>query len=200
MLGYHKDYNSPIHFTVTVKQHILILGPPAVGKLTVAKYLSKQVNYPVFDNAKTVDIALLLHEYTSDKYRTFRDELRLLFYREAAANGDINGLISTNCLRHPKNWEYFTSVEKLFNRHGWSTIYFLLTAEKNILMERAASADRTPKMSLNSRDAIESWFSTSPFHSQPQDHLCYSIDTTKMTVEEVAEEILRTLTLFHQQM
>ena len=183
---------------MTVKQHISILGPPAVGKMTVAKYLSKQTNYPVFDNAKTVDIALLLHEYNSAEYKSFRDGLRFSFYREAATTSHIKGLISTNCLRDPKNWEYFTSVETMLRQNGWATIYFLLTADKNVLIERAASADRASKMSLNSREAIESWFATSPIHSQPNDNLSYTIDTTKMNVEKVVEEILQTLTVLRQ--
>jgi len=113
----------------SIKTHIILLGPPAVGKLTVSRVLSDLTNYPVFDNAKTVDIALLLFDYHSKEYREYRDELRFSFY-EKAVKSEIKGLISTYCLRHPKNWEYLEAVAKIFQKHNWHTIYYLLTAKK----------------------------------------------------------------------
>lgn len=175
-----------------LKTHIVLLGPPAVGKLTVGRILSDLTKYPVFDNAKTVDIALLLFNYDSELYREYRDELRFSFYKKVI-NSEIKGLISTCCLRHPRNWEYLEAVEKIFQVYNWQTTYFLLIAEKESLIQRSESLDRKLKSSLSNRTQIENWFRTSPLHSLIDGHKCITIDTTNLNANEVANQIFSSI-------
>ena len=181
-----------VRFPANCRKHLFLLGPPAVGKLTVGKILSKRTNYPLFDNARTVDVASLLFDYGTNEYRAYRDEMRMLFYNKAMT-ANIKGLISTCCLRHPSNWCYFDCIEKLFNEHGWNTMYFLLTAEKKAIIDRAGSMERKSKNSLNKKPEIEQWFANSPFHSIPQGHLCNLINTTSYSAFDVADQILKLL-------
>lgn len=178
----------------SLKTHIILLGPPAVGKLTVSRVLSDLTKYPVFDNAKTVDIALLLFNYNSKQYREYRDELRFSFY-DKAVKSEIKGLISTYCLRRPGNWEYLKAVEKIFQTYNWQTVYFLLTAEKEVLIKRVESLDRRLKSSLSSRIQIEEWFRTSPLHSLTDGNKCIIVDTTNLNANEVANQVFSNISI-----
>ena len=91
-----------------MKKQIVILGPPAVGKRTVGHALGLSLSSPVFDNAKTVDLAILVYGYGGDEYRKYRDSLRMDFYDRFLRSSRHNYLISTNVLPKKDNWLYFS--------------------------------------------------------------------------------------------
>ena len=62
---------------------IFIYGPPAVGKLTVAKQLEKLTDYKIFHNHITIDFALPIYEYGTKEFIEFNERLRLQFFKEA---------------------------------------------------------------------------------------------------------------------
>ena len=170
--------------------HVFLLGPPAVGKGSVAHVLSDSTGYPVFDNAKTVDIARLLHSYGTERFRRFRDELRMSFYREIGSS-TVMGLISTFCYRHPKNWEYLYQVERIIRESNWRTIYFLLFADIAALKKRVVSPERRAKRTLYTGEEIEEWLSSSPRHREIDGNKCTTIDTTLLTVHQVVSIITK---------
>lgn len=174
------------------KQHLFLLGPPAVGKLSVARALSASTGYPVFDNAKTVDIAGLLHPYGTDRFRSFRDELRFTFYRETAFS-EATGLISTFCYRHSTNWEYLHKVDEILRKGNWHTCYFLLLADASALKKRVVSTERRDKKTLYTTDEIEEWLSSSPGHKKINGIEGVTIDTTLLEIQEVALMIVETM-------
>lgn len=174
------------------RQHIFLLGPPAVGKLTVAKFLSRQTRYPVFDNTKTVDIAVLLYSYGTQRFRDFRDELRLRFYEETVKT-DIKGLISTYCYRHPQNWSYLTRIEQFLKKYNWSTVYFLLLADISTLMKRVQFPGRGRKMALQNTAELAEWIASSPQYKEVNNRSCTVIETSSLAAEEVAINIFKQL-------
>ncbi|MBA2608364.1 MAG: hypothetical protein H0U92_05475 [Actinobacteria bacterium] len=44
-------------------RHVVIYGPPAAGKLTVAREVSERYGYALLDNHVTFDFALRLFEF-----------------------------------------------------------------------------------------------------------------------------------------
>lgn len=175
----------------------MLLGPPAVGKLTVGRILSDITNYPLFDNSKTVDLALLLYNYNLKKFRDYRLELRMGFYKRAVLS-EIKGLISTLCIRHPNNWNYVLSVEKLFTMHNWDTHYFVLNANKEILIKRSESIERKTKSSLSNRQQIEDWLKTSVSHTIDKIKTFTTIDTDTLEANDVARLILKEMNIFYE--
>ena len=172
------------------KLHVVILGCPAVGKLTTSKALSKRLDYPVFDNAKVVDLVSVIHLYGTNEFRMYRDFLRHSFYTEALKNSNINGLISTNVLRHPDNWKYFDEIEDLFDGWGWDTKFILLTASNDALLKRASSESRRSKITINTKEELLSWLRTNPLCNSLENHACHVINTTEVDAEETADQII----------
>ncbi|HDL01844.1 MAG TPA: hypothetical protein ENH23_06400 [candidate division Zixibacteria bacterium] len=179
------------------KKHILILGCPAVGKLTTAKALSRQLDYPVFDNAKIVDLVSLIHLNGTKEFRVYRDYLRRSFYTEALSNSNIIGLISTNVLRHPDNWKYFESIEDLFDKSGWVSEYILLTASSDVLLKRVVSESRKSKTTINTEEQLLNWLRINPLCNSIENHGCHVIDTTNLDAEKTANKINCVLELNH---
>jgi len=73
---------------------VIIYGPPATGKLTVAKELSKITGYKVFHNHLTVDLAYSIFPSGTRAYSDLVEKIRL-YAIESAAKDKVKGMIFT---------------------------------------------------------------------------------------------------------
>ena len=62
---------------------VFIYGPPAVGKLTVAKVLAQRTNFKPFHNHLTVDVVMSFFEHGSESYYKMVREIRFAMFEEA---------------------------------------------------------------------------------------------------------------------
>ncbi|HKL24132.1 MAG TPA: AAA family ATPase, partial [Candidatus Nanoarchaeia archaeon] len=63
---------------------IIIYGPPASGKLTVAKELEKITGFNVLHNHLTGDISSAIYNFGSKRYKKFVRKLRKIILKEAS--------------------------------------------------------------------------------------------------------------------
>lgn len=68
-------------------QLIFIHGAPAVGKLTVARELSRLTRFPLFHNHLTVDLVSSLFDFGSEPFIRLREQIWLDTFAEAARCG-----------------------------------------------------------------------------------------------------------------
>lgn len=73
---------------------VVLHGPPACGKLTVARELSRLTGYKLFHNHLTVDLLLAVFKFASPPFAKLREEIWTSVMREAALTG-LPGLIFT---------------------------------------------------------------------------------------------------------
>lgn len=172
------------------KKHVVILGCPAVGKLTTAKILSKKLNYPLFDNAKIIDLVSLLHSYGSEEHKFYRNELRFDFYKRAALCRTIDGLISTNVLRTASNWNQFYKIKDSFDYVGWKTFFILLKAKESIVLERVEEKSRLSKMVFHKTADLKEWFLRNKNYSTPLDDRIIVVDNSYISAEEASKIII----------
>lgn len=173
-----------------MKQHIILLGSPAVGKQTIGRALGKSLTAPVFENAKVVDLAMLIYCYGSNEFRQYRDSLRKDFYDRFLKNTEHKLLISTYVLRHKENWSYFDYIEQKFQLSGWSTVYILLTADRETLIHRVQDPSRKEKLSIQTPHAMEEWLDHNPYHSDLCNRQALHINTSNLSIEESKNRIL----------
>ena len=74
-------------------QLVVIYGPPASGKLTVARQLSRLTNLKIFHNHLTVDLLLSVFEFGSPAFVALREQIWLSVMLEACVTK--TGLIFT---------------------------------------------------------------------------------------------------------
>lgn len=73
---------------------ILIYGPPAVGKFTVAKALSELTGLKFLHNHLVADLARAIFDYGNDYGRIINQKIRFLIYREAREM-NLSGIVTT---------------------------------------------------------------------------------------------------------
>ena len=73
---------------------VFLYGPPAVGKLTVARELAALTGYRLFHNHFTVDLLLAVFEFGSASFRRLRESI-WLDVLQAACRESVPGVIFT---------------------------------------------------------------------------------------------------------
>lgn len=73
---------------------IILYGPPATGKFTVAKQLSKLTGYPLFHNHLVANLTSSIFPFGTKSYSDLSINIRLLTIRAALKN-KIPGMIMT---------------------------------------------------------------------------------------------------------
>jgi hypothetical protein len=66
---------------------LLILGPPAVGKMTVGRAVAARSSYRLFHNHHSIEMLLDVFDYGSPPFVTLNSEVRRRVIEEAAAAG-----------------------------------------------------------------------------------------------------------------
>jgi len=68
-------------------RHVLLYGPPAAGKLTVARALAQEYGLKVLDNHLTADVALRLFDFGTKPFSDLVVDLRVVLAAAAAGAG-----------------------------------------------------------------------------------------------------------------
>ena len=66
---------------------LLIIGPPAVGKMTVGRAVADQSTFRLFHNHHTIEMLLDVFDHGTPAFRTLNSEFRRRVVEEAAASG-----------------------------------------------------------------------------------------------------------------
>ena len=66
---------------------LLILGPPAVGKMTVGRAVAARSSYRLFHNHHSIELLLDVFDYGTPRFKRLNTEIRTRVIEEAAAEG-----------------------------------------------------------------------------------------------------------------
>lgn len=117
---------------------IIILGPGAVGKMTVGQEISKVINFGLFHNHLVIEPVLnLFKEFKRDTISKVRD-----LFLEEYLKSDNKGLIVTLMMAFDikSEWDYLNHLLDIFKDNE---IYCLeLVANQEIRLERNNSENR----------------------------------------------------------
>ncbi len=75
---------------------IQIIGPQAVGKMTVGQELAKITEYKLLYNHMTIEMVRLIFDYNKEAYRRMNSIIRYEIFKEFAKS-DQKGIIFTGC-------------------------------------------------------------------------------------------------------
>lgn len=123
---------------------IFLLGSPAVGKMTVGQALVQQLDYKLFHNHHSIELALDLFWYGSPEFKAINEGIRQLVFDTCAKSKNLKGLIFTLVMAFDEqsDWDYLASIQQKFTTNGW-TIYFVeLNAPLEVRLERNKTPNR----------------------------------------------------------
>ena len=66
---------------------LIVIGPPAVGKMTVGRAVADRSAFRLFHNHHTIELLLDVFDYGTPAFRTLNTEFRRRVLEEAAASG-----------------------------------------------------------------------------------------------------------------
>lgn len=171
---------------------IFIYGPPAVGKLTVAKELAEILKIPLVDNHSVVTPIAKVFGWGHPEQRRLGDEFRFELF-EAAAKEGVS--IITTFGGGGKYYDAFIQKTKeVIEKHGGEVIFVRLTAPEEVLFERVANQSRVDKHTISEKEVLAGLFQRNPdvFESVFASNLI-EIDTSKHAPEESAKLIAQAL-------
>ncbi|HLD64042.1 MAG TPA: AAA family ATPase [Candidatus Peribacteraceae bacterium] len=116
---------------------VIIIGPQAVGKMTVGRAIAAKTGYKLLHNHMTIDFILNFFEFKSASFQRLDSLFRFSLMKEVA-DSDLPGFIFTFIwgFNRPDNWEYIQKIEDIFSAKGHEVVFLELEADLDVRKER----------------------------------------------------------------
>ena len=131
---------------------IIIHGPPAAGKLTVATELSRLTGYKVFHNHLSIDFVKPVFEFGSPKFWNILGRLRAAVIAEAAVEGI--SLIHTFCYEFRADDDHFRELIAAAEDNGGEVHIVLLLCDDEERKRRIGNESRVKIGKLTDPESI----------------------------------------------
>ncbi|MBE5922160.1 MAG: hypothetical protein E7269_05355 [Lachnospiraceae bacterium] len=182
---------------------IIICGPQAVGKMTVAESLRDKIKYNLMMNHDSIEISDKIFGFATPAQREFNAIFREKAF-ELAIKHNVDLLFTYVCaFEMPEEKEYLTGLANLFQSNGGGFYFVELSADLETRLERNATPHRM-EMKASKRDV--EWSKSDLLHSTEKHRLNTNnneiwfenhikIDNTTLTPNEVADIIIERFNL-----
>lgn len=177
---------------------IILYGPMAAGKLTIAKLLSKRLGYKLSHNHLINDLVWSIYERNTMEGNQFIEELRFKFFEEVAKSG-IN-MVTTHAYAHDfvsmtglSDPEYMKKLEAIFEENNTNVHFVQLKANKQKLLERIDHPSRSEFNKLTDKKIMQDLLDSKDFETPAPVKNTITIDNSNLTPEETVSEILHAL-------
>jgi len=169
---------------------VILYGPPAAGKLTIANDLAKLANIKVFDNHQVIDI---IEPIVTRKYADFAD----LIYKiqrsivDAAVDANQQNVVITFpfAANLQRDVDFITNLTDDARKKGVDVYPVFLTCDEDTLRSRATEESRKAKGKITTVELMNTMIEKYDFKSPLRIEGEVTFDTDAMTSEEVAIEI-----------
>lgn len=176
---------------------IFIYGPIAVGKLTVAKILSKKLGYRLAHNHHINDFVDETFEFGSYGSDFMKDKLRDFIIENLAKSG-VNFVV-THCYSHDyvskaglTDQKYVKRLEGKLLKMGAKFYPVHLTANPDELLNRVAENSRKNfKKLIDKKKIMQDWIAKSDIKNFPKLKNQLVIDNTNISAKQVAEMVIK---------
>ena len=122
---------------------LFVLGPPAVGKMTVGGAIADATGLKLFHNHMTIEPVLRLFEFGSPQFHRLVGGFRRQIFEETAAS-DLPGMVFTYvwAFGEPGEAESVEAYSAPFRERGGRILFLELTASQEVRLQRNAGETR----------------------------------------------------------
>lgn len=167
---------------------VIIYGPPAVGKLTVAKELAALTGYKLFHNHLTVDLVESIFKFGTPLFWKKVRFLREYLFSEAAKN-NIN-LIFTFVYAKGEDDEIVNKFIDIVESNGGEVCLVQLKTSVDELKKRIVKKDRKQFKKMIKINSLEKWLKKYDLFSSVPGVESLVIKNTNLSPKEVASQIV----------
>lgn len=177
---------------------VMIVGPQAVGKMTVGQELTKITKLKLLHNHMTIEVLTKIFDYSQESFTKLNLNFRTQIFEEFAKSNEY-GLIFTCCFDFDlkEEWETLENWRNIFKKNGGECYFIELetTLEERIrrnktenrLMHKPSKRD----LEWSEQDIIKSIekhrLNSNPDEVRFENYL--RIDNTNISAEETAKII-----------
>lgn len=172
---------------------VLLYGPPATGKLTIAKHLARMSGYQLFDNHASIDLANRIFARDEAGFGDLVTGIRKLVF-ETAARNDKN-LIFTYVYAHPQDKADMVWMINSIENNGGQVRLVHLSCDPDILLQRVSDDSRRAYSKITDEALLTEILGNYDVLSAYPDRPSLSLNTSRMSAEEIAAKILLELSL-----
>ncbi len=167
---------------------LFIYGPPAVGKLTVAREIADRTSFKVFHNHLSIDAIVPIFEFGSQSFFRLVELIRVETIAEAAR--EKVDLIYTFCYAKGLDESHIEKVKAAAEENGGEAHFVLLTCSDEELKRRIVSEDRKKFTKANTVEMAEMFLATYDLRSRVPYENSYSLDNTDLAPDKAAARII----------
>ena len=175
---------------------VFVYGPIAVGKLTVAKILSKKLGYRLEHNHNINDFVTGIFERDSLASHAMKDQLRYVVLENIVKAG--MNFVTTHCYAHNfvskaglSDPKYVQSLEKKLTKLGAKFYAVHLKADNEELLRRVNQNSRKEFRKLRDKKIMKDQIIKNDWQTSPKLKNQLVIDNTNLSPEKVSDMIIK---------
>lgn len=178
---------------------IVVSGPQAVGKMTVAEKIKEKIGYSLMTNHDSIELSIKIFESGSNAQRELNKIIRQNAFQIAAKN-NINMIFTfVTAFDMQSDLDYLNELRELFEQTGGNFYFVELKADVKTRLERNVTPHRLEsKLSKNNiewsnNELVES-MNKYRLNSIDGEVICpnhIKIDNTNLSPEEVADTVIQ---------
>jgi shikimate kinase len=168
---------------------IVLYGPPASGKYTLAKDLAEKTGFKLFHNHLTVDLLRSVFEFGTPDFFRLSQMMRLEIFAEAAKQ-KISGVVFTFVYEKKADNDFIERLSTIVTENGGEAIFIQVYCEKGELLKRVNEESRKQFHKIKSEDQLKEILETKDIVSSIDFVQSVKIDTTRTPAEENVAKIL----------
>lgn len=167
---------------------IFVHGMPGVGKLTVARELSRLTGYKLFHNHLTVDLVESVFEFGTQAFVELRESIWLSVFEKAMGSG-LPGLIFTFAFEPTVTSCFVPATVEMIESRGGKVFFVELRCDPNILEKRLTDPSRAAYRKLTSVSKLRELEAQGALETPPLPRRNLVVGITELSPEGAARRI-----------
>jgi len=167
---------------------LVLHGLPGVGKLTVAREVSRITGFRLFHNHLTVDLLTPVFEFGSPPFVDLREEIWLSVFGSAARER-VPGLVFTFVFEKTVREGFLDAVAQAVVPHGGRLLLSELRCDRHTLEERIVNPGRRAYGKLKSVETLNRLLEEGALETPELRWPNLVLDTTALSPPDVAKAV-----------
>jgi hypothetical protein len=161
---------------------------PGVGKLTVARELSRLTGYKLFHNHLTVNLVESVFEFGTQAFAELRESIWLSVFEKAMGSG-LPGLIFTFAFEPTVTGRFVPATVEMIESRDGNVFFVELRCDPDILEKRLTDPSRTAYRKLTSVSKFRELKAQGALETPPLPRRNLVVDITELSPEKAARRI-----------
>lgn len=171
---------------------IIIYGPPASGKLTIAHKVAERTGYKLFHNHLTVDLLKNILKFGTKEFFEVNQKIKLDIL-EAAAKQGVDGIIYTFVYDSTTDKPFIGKLKEIAKKQNISLKFLQVYCEKEELFKRVIAESRKQYKKVQSVEGLSRYLESGDFLSPVDIVDSIKVDNTNLSVAETVELVLQSI-------